>query len=1402
MSSKKYRNYFQINESYFPAVNEDVIRTQPEVWKSYYPHESFIELLNQTKSVLTCGQKMSIWVEGSYGTGKSHAVLTLQKLLECNNDELKEYFTRYKTVLSNDLYNEFYNIKNQTKKILTVHRYGSSDVRNDRTLMEVVQESIIQALDKNNFAYKGQLGVKEAMISWLSNEINRNYFNSLIQQDSELKIKFGGSTADDILENLKTFTSDKALRDLIEKVSSVGEEKGIKPFVLKKEDLKTWILEVIEQNNLKAIFFIWDEFSDYFNLNKGNLSGFQYLAEMSESHPFYFCIVTHKSDIFFEGNKDEERTKVYGRFIAPHCYIELPDNMAFILTAHAMQKVDDSSIRNEWDETVEALYDVTHDSREEVKKTAKIGDRELKGVLPIHPYAALVLKHIASAFDSNQRSMFEFIKNDRGEEIKGFQWFIDNYGPEDEEALLTVDMLWDFFYEKGKEQLPHQIRSILDVYGRTISSELMLKEKRVLKTLLLLQAINEKVGDSVELFIPNDKNIGLAFEGTEISRSNASSLAQSLVKKQIVFERPMGGGLKKYSALISNGSLEEVTKEKERLKQELRTDKLIEEGDFANDFVLPRSLEIRYQNSNMNLATYENIKSIIARLKSDSEEKPGRLYVVYTFARNQDENVKIRAEIDSALNNHFDKVVFIDYSATFLNQDLFERYIDNMANCNYQKGKDTQQSKTYDKMAKEALRTWKNIIKASSPKLFTSEKPTGFICNNENEIIEFLKQFDEKFFPCALETHVNVIDNMFTATALAQGAECGILEETKGTFKSTNENTKLEKQFTGVWKQKQYWISKPNELISKIKNRVEEVIKKDFENSTRVSISNIYDALVEAPFGFVPCNLTAFVLGFVLKEYANDSYNWSDNLTTEPMSTDKLKEMIVEIIKQQQTSNPKYREKYIVSMSPEQRIFNKSAAHIFGIEENKCSSVENTRSQLRISMNNYKFPIWTLKYLKLDTVTDFNIICKSIDLFVDIANNSSQKLSETDIALALGKMFMENESLESDLSSLFNKDKCTQGMHEYLKQYKSGKLIELAKEIGDPGEFITEISKKFSSDSNWVWNKETVDEKIDDTILEYEIINESNEIIVKTNSFGNCLNEWAKKCNNFKVAFMSIQNDIGELSYYLSYLYQISKNGYLYDSDKEKFLVCLKNYSSEFKDFCNKQNSILKKTCSFYFSDLTDEDISAVASHLFAVFSLDNSEFTLKVDKEVKDYKSNMAKYKLLSLWKEKTNSLNPLEWSNKYSMPILCMIPGDEQETARKMFEVINGQIFDKNSIDEAIKYLSDFKYYEALKNESIRTECFKKVVLKSYSVLVEDVEDIKNNIKQHYPSISPYYWIGNSSIEDLIKKYAYQKYNEGGSLKVLTTIDSMSPEAVKEYLKSLVKENIIIGIEIMKNK
>jgi len=431
---EKYRHYFDIDPDYFPAVNEALINSKPDLWKKFFPHDTFIKLIKNTVSVLDRKQKLSVWVEGAYGTGKSHAVLTLKKLLDASYDDTKEYFERYN--LDNDLCNNLQRIKNEGK-ILTVHRYGSSSIHGDQDLVLAIQESIEHAFTLAGIENKGSDSLKDSVIRYLSDPENKQSFGIYVK--GSYADLFGGDDVDRIIEKLNTYT-DLALHTLMEKIFKVAKERQIKAFTMSCTDLANWIKEIIKANDLKAIVFIWDEFTEYFYNNTRNLTGFQELIEISETDPFYFILVTHVSTGLFS-DRDQDFIKLNGRFVNPHSLISLPENIAFQLMGAAMEKNDDAEVAEDWEMTADDLQDRTRESRKLVKSIARIEDKELKDILPIHPYTALLLKHISSAFDSNQRSMFDFIKNDRGDEIKGFQWFIDNYGPEDENPLLTIDML-------------------------------------------------------------------------------------------------------------------------------------------------------------------------------------------------------------------------------------------------------------------------------------------------------------------------------------------------------------------------------------------------------------------------------------------------------------------------------------------------------------------------------------------------------------------------------------------------------------------------------------------------------------------------------------------------------------------------------------------------------------------------------------------------------------------------------------------------------------------------------------------------------------------------------------------------------------------------------------------------
>ena len=1393
---QKYREYFNIDPDFFAQVNEAVIETQPNIWQKYYPHATFVKLIKDTVSVLSRQQKLSIWVEGAYGTGKSYAVLTLKKLLDANEKDTKAYFEKYN--LDNDLLNKFQGEKN-SGKILTVHRYGSASIRGDNDLVLAIQESIEKALNSEGIENQGPNTLKNAIIKWLSDTDNKHFFNALIT-GSYSKL-FGGDTVDIIINKLQTYTDD-ALQTLMDQIFKVAKERQINAFTLTTTDLCNWIKEIIKANGLKAIVFIWDEFTEYFNNNLRGLTGFQEIAEISATDPFYLMIVTHKSAALFS-DADKDKRKILDRFISPTCMIQLPENIAFQLMGAAMEKNQDPSVLADWNATVTDLYDRTRDSRKIIKDIVKISDDELMKILPIHPYTALLLKHISSGFDSNQRSMFDFIKNDRGEEIKGFQWFIDNYGPLDANPLLTVDMLWDFFYEKGRASLSTDIRTILDCYARAETKQLSSDEKRVLKAVLLLQAISQKVGGSVEFFVPNDKNINNAFEGTDIERE-AARIAAKLERDKIIYKKSLGGGEFQYSALtggVDTGKIEEI---KEQLKDR-PTATLIQEGSLSSTLNLPKSLALRYSISYASISDFD---TVIKRLRAEEDKYLNKLCAVVTLAKDDNEAATLNKKIKDAVSDGSYKMIFIDATTTPMGRDAIEQYCENKANAQYQNGKDNNQARTYDTYALQVLTSWRDRIAKGEFLVFSQDLPDGKRFASADGLYSYLQDVNLHKFPYCLEQYT-VTDSMYQLSSLKMGAECGAKQDTMGIFKSANPTTKLEEALKGAWKVNDYWKTAPNLMpISKIKIAVEEKIVHSFKEDGRVSVTDIYSMLKQEPYGFLPCNLTAFVLGFVLKEYVDGSYTWSDGLTNDAFNIAKLKEVIDEVIKLDVTPNNRFKDKYIVTMTAEEKAFNEATASAFSIPASFCTSIEQTRERIRGKMKELSFPVWVLQYI-LDNeplTTDKQVISTLIENYSYIANNNNAHVNKTDsdIALEIGKLCIKNPKAVNDLQSLFTKEKCTSGMIAYLDQFKDGELPRLANEIKDNHFYVNALRNKFDADAaNWVWNKETANQKIDEMIVEYKIIAESNKIMSSQNTnFAKALADWSEKCNYIRISYPMCKEKIGDATELFDILYELRRNGgHLAEAQKSKFLTALSKYGTEFRTFFENQSSYFKDVCAFYIDGFADDEINAIFAQLpLGSFSKEKSEYTSIVAKVAEDYKNSLGYSKLKKLWKDKTKTTSPAEWSEKYKMPIFALIDDDDMQRAHQAFDVLNKPHPDNESVKKAMEFLENGNFYDRLNDEDKRDTAFKNTIINEYSVILQDVDAVKNYLYEKVGT-EPYLWLGIPEVKKKIQQLAEAQYNKNGYEKALAKIDKMDTEDVKSYIKKLIKDDMILGIQIIKN-
>ena len=1400
-----YRHYFDIDPDYFPAVNEKVINDNPDMWKKFFPHETFVKLLKTTVGVLDRKQKLSIWVEGAYGTGKSHAVLTLKKLLDASDYEIQEYFDRYH--LDNDLLSNFKRVKN-SGKILTVHRYGSSNIHGDNDLVLAVQESIEKAFSNAGIENKGSDSLKVAIIRYLSDAENKASFNVFVK--GSYSNLFSGDDVDAIVEKLRTYENE-ALHTLMEKIFKVARERQIRAFSMTAGDLSNWIKEVIKINGLKAIVFIWDEFTEYFYNNSRNLTGFQELLELSETEPFYFVLVTHvSSSLFHEGDKDF--IKLNGRFVSPHSQIALPENIAFQLMGAAMEKSKDPAIIEEWDETVDDLAARTKKSRKAVGDAAKIKDSEMLGILPIHPYTALLLKHISSVFDSNQRSMFDFIKNDRGDEIKGFQWFIDNYGPEgsagSDNPLLTVDMLWEFFYDKGKDNLAHDVRTVLDYYERTANRELDSEEKRILKAVLLLQAISQHAADSVEMFIPNEKNIDLAFEGSDLEEKSYR-LADKLVRDKVMFRKELGAGQFQYNAYINEVSGAELEKFMKDIDSKSTTalinEPLNDNTTVSNALEIEKgALKLRYEIRNVSSSDFDNTIRKLRNMEADFEDK---IPAVVCFAKDDPEATLLGKKIREALLDGSYHMIFIDATLTPFGQDLYTQYRTEMARSKHQQGKDNSLAQQYSRNAKESLKKWKERISNGEFVVYTTQKTDGERATSKDILGSILLEIDREKFPECFEAIYKVPSVMYMASNPKLGVECGVNRKTKLLYSSSNPKTKLETALGDAWEDSKYWETHPNILISKIKIAVDKLIAEGFKNSGRISIREIYDFLKGYPYGFMPCNLSAFIIGFVLKEYTDDSYSWSDGLTNDVLTLDKLKEMVDEVIKLQITPNSKYKDKYIVTLTQEEKAFNEYSANVFAVSKSACTSAEQTRGFIRKKMKEFFFPIWTLKELipEKNFSTSHDVISTLIDDYGGIANsgNAGNSRTDTDIANQIGRLYLDNPKAVEDLKAFITPENCIAGMKKYLDSFDNGVLPKLASEIGDKGQYINAVRTKFDADAaNWVWNRDTANQKIREVVLEYRIIAASNKIISKNTTFAGTISDWCDKCNYIRISYFAAKASFDSLSPLMEILYNLKQSGRLSDeTQKQHFLDLITSNGEAFISFYSNQVNLFKSICEYYLNGFSDEEIRELYLKIPSgeTFTMDKSTYLNLVDSTAKDYRSSLCYSQLKKFWEEKTQSSSPREWSEKNKMPVLCLVPDNEVTTARAAFGTLNRSHPDAASVTKAKEYLERASFYSVMDNQKALDEIFTNTIIKDYAVMLTDVDEVKDYLSSRLTD-KPYDWFGLPEVDKKLRQMAEAKYNQSGSAKALEKIDGMDAEEVKRYLKELIKDNMTVGIEIIK--
>lgn len=1393
--TRKYCDYIKVDSDFIPVFSVHKDKDYPNKWKSFFPHESFKLILSQVVDTLEMGsveKNKPLWMFGAYGTGKTFASFVIKHIFEDDLGSVKDYCETFNMM---NLYARIKGIR-EKGKTLVVHRSYSSGIVGNNKLINCFIESIKKSLIDNDYKYFGEKSQYDKILSVLKDPNSSFDFKKAYQKHKEKFLEY--ASPESIIKQLENLGIEDSI-DLLETIVQVAESENYM-FAMTIEQLLNWIDDIVKVNKLHSIVFIWDEFTEFFKNNQNNITGLQEIAQASATIKFYLFLITH-SNAQIINDKDAKKI-IEARFKIS--MIEMADTTAFKLMGQAIKIKPD--LLGQWEKIVDDLWNKVEKSIKNtiLRNAIDIDEAELKNLLPLHPYSAYLLKFIAKDISSNQRTMFQFLCGDfsDGDEIKtNFVWFIENYSSElNCWQYLSLDYIWSYFFTNNNVDLDSSYKSIISLfnnYENIFSNDE--NKKRVLKVALLFTAIQQKTGATRSqgqsgLLRPTLTNIAASFVGTPI-QSQISNIMEEFVQKGI-FGKIQENNDTLFVPPAGNIDQEQFDMMKEELEKQITFEKIIEDYKIYENFLPNDYLKYRYA---IYPITSNNFKSA---LEKAVDEKNSKIPAFYLFAKNESEQEKIKTIIDKVFCEINRNIVIVDFSSEIFSDSSYEKFIYSKTEERYYGSKPNHDNQ--HKLAKSTLSTiiyeWKQKLQVTSIDIYSKQKEKCDKIQGSGNLKKILEQINFDFFGCGLE-HISMNDKLFAESGfketVAQMAMNKITIPSNYNYLNLISSKLTEEN---IWKNIDYFKSNPNHTVSRMKIRINELINNKFENCSMVAISDIWEALEQPPFGLLSCTGSVFLLGFLLKEYADSKYYKYDKINTVNLSSTDLSELIYVVVK----GLPKAKDQYIVKQTAEHAEFCRITANIFKISKSKQNSIDDIAKNINLFLKDNDYPLWALKFFVKEEMSeneDISEITNAIELYCEFVSPENMAgRDKTKIADDLYNLYKSNLGIDSILEEIIESQNMKLGMEYYIASYKP-ELIQIIKRLGiSQQEMLIALNKKLSADSSYLWIIGDTNHQIDNIYLDYCLIESINKILPDSRKTMEEIKQAiVEKLNILKLPESIIRKDKNEIVSIIDCLNDIKNNN---TNNIKAIIEIFDLHADEFNKYFNNQHEPYAKAIRNNLNTTISED---EVDYLFEksepnVYHISVDEFIFSIKKKLDNYRKNRKINQLCNKWKEKTKTDNPNEWSKKQQMPILCLFESDI--IAQKVFDLINKtrNPQSEKEIDEAINFINSDKLDKLQKNDECN-EIFRNYYCGEYSFIIKNVNELKEELVNSIGNDANSWFLKKSIIEDYIKKYATNIYKTMYISKVIEKIRILSPEKAQKYLKELVEDKPLIGISILKD-
>jgi hypothetical protein len=1057
----KYSEIIGLYEYFHPAY--DITQESGDYWKQFIPTQNFFEVLeaflNSLESKDTKKRK-SIWLQGPYGTGKSHATGVIKHLLWDELSEIEDFIEKINKFQLRERLKNF----RKENRVLPVTIKGVSGINTPKDFSLVIEKAVKDTINKLGISIRTQSEF-EKYLTFIEKDDKINWQN-LINNNPKLR---------SLASNIETLKKRLEQKD-IEIISIIDEALG--DLKISHPNIEEWLSEVLKELQNKGISHIaiyWDEFTPIMELSISSilLNVLQSIAEKSFYENIFLFIISHRHPQQTQISK-EDQEKVLGRF--ENKRYEMENITTFHIISNAIKRKN----KEIWEKLRDNLFEENRQSFTRIIRRI-FEDKEnlvsiIKDLFPIHPYTAQLAVGLARYVGSTERSIFSFLHD----EEKGFKNFINNYPDEqNNEYFLTADKLWDYFLDELERRQEEKIHNIVSKYKLHYDS---LKEKggeylAVFKVILLLNLLQAYVSfsDELSLFLPKEENIKDAFLGSHYYKQLDSIL--EYIDKNVISKTPDG------LYLISQIPLpiEEIKKEEEAVKKQYEDIiKLVERDKLkiSQAIGLEKFIKSWISRETQILILWAGISEDEIRRRILSKfQNPYVIKLVIFLAKNYEELFNLKNKIKRFMNNNeLAKYVIFCISEEVFGEENCNKLYEYIARRNIaEKHAYREESKRYEDYIVKLLDQWFEKIDKNYLEIIFGEKIEKLPFLEIKDKID--KIYSKEIFNYGLENIEKLTENknIWTNKHAEKIAEIFLYSENRDELERTLGRKYPEKLLLEMLKTNtgEYILDKNLKFYEKIDldhpvfricKEVENALKE--QEGHTFNLGEILKFLTSPPYGLYPNMVHYGVLALALRPFVNRLYESGTGRKLTPIV---MKEKIKNLFNF--WTEKKDRDKLEVRLgTKEEEELTEMLKDIFELKD--VENLNKAKWGIRDWIKKIYLPMWSLIYLPYIS-EDVKEAIKAID---ELNRSVDKELSEDRIK----KICELIKKVKTDLRLIMKKEKAEEGFKNWLKSYKDIRIDE--NEIEEVKKYLY----KNMQEEVALWNEDKVYIKIKEWMIEKE----------------------------------------------------------------------------------------------------------------------------------------------------------------------------------------------------------------------------------------------------------------------------------------------------------------------------